>query len=161
MNKFLFCFLLAFQSWGQKLHHQTIASQGANVKIATDVAVSQSVGQVNGAIGNYRSAKVILGQGYIQSFGIAKSVATLANTISMIVYPNPIITAVNFKFSSDIGTSASFSLFDSRGRLVYTQQSEPVQNILTYDFSLLSEGVYFAKIETSNYTFSTKIIKSK
>lgn len=161
MNKFLFCSLLAFQCWGQKLHHQVIASQGANVKIATNLAVSQSVGQANGAIGNYKNAKLILGQGYIQSFGIAKVSAPSRSTISMMVYPNPIIELATFKFSSSIGLSATLYLFDNRGRLIYNHQSEPLQNMLTYDFSFLAEGVYFAKIQTSTHTFSTKIIKSK
>jgi hypothetical protein len=77
------------------------------------------------------------------------------------MYPNPVTESANFQFSSDIGTTATLYVFDSRGRLVFNQQGEPKQNILTYDLSLLSEGVYFATIETSNYTFSTKIIKTK
>ncbi len=51
MYKFLFCFLLASVSWGQKLHHQVIASQGINAKIANGIIISQSLGQVNAAVG--------------------------------------------------------------------------------------------------------------
>ena len=161
MYKFLFCFLLASVSWGQKLHHQVIASQGINTKISNGMIVSQSVGQANAAVGNFKNPKMIIGQGYIQSFGIAKNTSPIQDVVSMLVYPNPIIDTVNFQFSSDIGTTATLYVFDSRGRLVFNQQGEPKQNILTYDLSLLSEGVYFATIETSNYTFSTKIIKTK
>ena len=157
----IFCFLLASVSYGQKPHHQAIASQGINTKITNGIIVSQSVGQVNAAVGNYKNAKLIIGQGYIQSFGVAKNTSPIQEAVSIIVYPNPVIDIAHFQFSSDIGTTATLHLFDSRGRLIYNQQGEPQQNNLTYDLSLLSEGVYFATIETSNYTFSTKIIKTK
>ena len=161
MYKILFCFLLASVSWGQKLHHQVIATQGINTKIINGIIISQSVGQVNAAVGNFKNPKLIVGQGYIQSFGIAKSASPIKEVVSMLVYPNPVSDIANFQFSSDIGTTATLYVFDSRGRLVFNQQGEPKQNILTHDLSLLSEGVYFATIETSNYTFSTKIIKTK
>lgn len=79
----------------------------------------------------------------------------------MIEYPNPVLDVANFQFSSSVGTIATLYLFDSRGRLVYSKEVELTQNNFTIDFSMVSEGVYFAKIETSHYTFSTKIIKSK
>jgi hypothetical protein len=148
-------------SWGQKLHHQVIATQGINTKITNGLIISQSVGQVNAAVGNFKNPKLIVGQGYIQSFGIAKSTSPIQEVVSMTVYPNPVIDIANFQFSSEIGTISTLHLFDSRGRLVFNQQGEPKQNILTHDLSQLSEGVYFATIETSNYTFSTKIIKTK
>lgn len=161
MYKFLFCLLLGSVCWGQKLHHQTIASQGGNSKIANGITVSQSIGQVNVAVGNYRNSKLIIGQGYIQSFGIAKSTLPIRKIVTMMVYPNPVVDIANFKFSSEIVTSANFYLFDSRGRLVYSKEAELTQSNFAIDLSIISEGVYFAKIETSNYTFSTKIIKSK
>lgn len=161
MYKFLFCFLLASLSWGQRLHHQVIASQGINTKISNGMIVSQSVGQVNAAVGNFKNPKTIIGQGYIQSFGIAKNTSPIQEVVSMLVYPNPVTDIANFQFSSDIGTTATLHVFDSRGRLVFNQQGEPKQNILTHDLSQLSEGVYFAKIETSNHTFSTKIMMTK
>jgi hypothetical protein len=161
MYKILFCFLLASVSWGQKLHHQVIATQGINTKIINGIIISQSVGQVNAAVGNFKNPKLIVGQGYIQSFGIAKISSPILEVVSMRIYPNPVSGNVNFQFSSDIGTTATLYVFDSRGRLVFNQQGDPKQNILTHDLSQLSEGVYFAKIETSNHTFSTKIIKTK
>lgn len=161
MYKFLFCLLLGSVCWGQKLHHQTIASQGGNSKIANGITVSQSVGQVNAAVGNYKNPQLIIGQGYIQSFGIAKSTSPIREIVAMMVYPNPVIDIANFQFSSTIGTSVNFYLFDSRGRLVYSKEAGLTQNNFAIDLSMVSEGVYFAKIETSNYTFSTKILKSK
>jgi hypothetical protein len=161
MYKFIFCFLLTSASWGQRIHHQVVASQGINTKINNGMIVSQSIGQVNAAVGNFKNLKIIIGQGYIQSFGIAKISSPILEVVSMRIYPNPVSGNVNFQFSSDIGTTATLYVFDSRGRLVFNQQGDPKQNILTHDLSQLSEGVYFAKIETSNHTFSTKIIKTK
>lgn len=161
MYKFLFCLLLGSVCWGQKLHHQTIASQGINSKITNGIIVSQSVGQVNAGVGNFKTPKIIIGQGYIQSFGITKSTLTIRDIITIMVYPNPVIDIANFKFSSEIGTTAKLDLFDSRGRLIIHHLVESKNKSFTYDLSVLSEGVYFAKIETINQTFSTKIFKSK
>lgn len=148
-------------SFGQKLHHQVVSSQGVSVKISNGFRVLQSVGQVNSVTGNYKTGNLMIGQGYIQSLGTVEKIIPIQNAISMIVYPNPILDSVTFKFSSDIGASATLYLFDSRGRLIYHQLGEPQQNILKYDISQIAEGVYFAKIETKNYIFTTKIIKIK
>jgi Secretion system C-terminal sorting domain len=161
MCKFLFSFLIASACWGQKIHHQAIASQGINTKITNGMKVSQSVGQVNAAVGNYKNSKLFIGQGYIQSYGIAKNNLTIQEVITMLIYPNPVMDIVNFKFSSEIGTIVTLDLFDNRGRLIIHQQVEPNDNSFTYDLSELAQGVYFAKIETTNQTFSTKILKSK
>ena len=161
MYKFLFCLLITSYSWGQKLHHQSIASQGVNSKITNGMTVSQSIGQVNAAVGNFKNPKLIIGQGYIQSFGIAKSTLPILEIVTMMVYPNPVVDIANFKFSSEIGMIATFDLFDNRGRLIVHQLVGPKNNSFKYDLSMLSEGVYFAMIETTNQTFSTKIFKSK
>jgi hypothetical protein len=161
MYKFLFCLLITSYSWGQKLHHQSIASQGINSKITNGMIISQSVGQVNASVGNFKNPKLIIGQGYIQSFGIAKSTLTIREIVTIKVYPNPVVDIANFKFSSEIGTIVTLDLFDSRGRLIIHQLVAPKDNSFTYDLSELAQGVYFAKIETTNQTFSTKIFKSK
>ena len=161
MYKFLFCFLFTTLCWSQKLHHQTIASQGINSKITNGMIVSQSVGQINAAVGNFKNPKLIIGQGYIQSFGIAKSTFPIREIVTMMVYPNPVVDIANFEFSSEIGMIATLDLYDNRGRLIIHQIIDPKNNSFTYNLSMLSEGVYFAKIETTNQTFSTKIFKSK
>lgn len=161
MFKFFLCFFIAVQCWSQKIHHQVIATQGANSKIANGMIVSQSVGQVNASIGNFKNSKLIIGQGYIQSFGIVKNTSPIKEEVSMVEYPNPVIDLANFQFSSLIGTTVDFSLFDSRGRLVYNKKVELIENYFAIDLSMVSEGLYFAKIAATNYTFSTKILKSK
>jgi hypothetical protein len=62
MFKFLLFFFLAVQCWGQKLHHQVIATQGINTKISNGIIISQSVGQVNAAVGNFKNPKLIVGK---------------------------------------------------------------------------------------------------
>ncbi len=161
MYKFIFCFFLSFTSWSQKLHHQIITSQGISSQSTNDIIVLQSVGQVNAVIGNFINSKLIIQQGYIQSPNRIKNNSLFKEAGLMIVYPNPIINNVIFKFSHEISDNAVLYLFDSTGKLAYQQLTEPKENSFTYDLSLISEGVYFAKIETSKHTFSTKIIKTK
>ncbi|WP_310595688.1 T9SS type A sorting domain-containing protein [Flavobacterium sp.] len=161
MHKTILFIFFCCSCWSQKLHHQVISAQGANLKIANGMFVSQSIGQVNSSIGNFKNPKLIIGQGYIQSFAIASTSVPTQKSVTVIVYPNPVYEIVNFKFSSPIGTSTTLYLFDSRGRLVFSQRDEFIQDILSVNVSSLSEGVYFAKITSSIYTFSTKIIKSK
>lgn len=160
MYKYLFVLLFSLVCCGQKLHHQAIASQGFTTKIGNGIVVSQSVGQ-SSVIGTYKSGKLIIGQGYIQSIGVAKNPSSVTNSVSMIEYPNPVLDFANFQFSSSIGTTVDFYLFDVRGRLVYGKEAALTQNNFAIDLSMVSEGVYFVKIETPHYTFSTKIIKSK
>lgn len=161
MKKILFFFFLILNySFAQRLHHQMISSQGTNVKLGNRLIVLQSVGQCSN-IGNYRNSKLVIGQGFIQSFAVSKNPVPYSNSVSVIVYPNPVLDVANFQFSSSIGTIANLYLFDSRGRLVYSKEVTLAQNNFMIDLSMVSEGVYLTKIETPNYIFSTKIIKSK
>jgi hypothetical protein len=153
---FLFCCL---SSYGQKLHHQAITSQGANVPLANNTIVSQSIGQ-SGSIGNFRTKTVVVGQGYIQSLGVVKFSNPLPNTLSVAVYPNPVIDVATFKFSSNLESTLAINFFDARGRLVYKHKVQVNQNYLSISLSALSAGIYFVKFETPNTTFSTKLLKS-
>lgn len=157
---FLFLFFCT-SSWSQKVHHQVISSQGVTERLSNGMIVAQSIGQANAAIGNYKNTSISIGQGYIQSYGKAKFTSPTKTVVSVVTYPNPAVDNVNFKFSSNVGSDATFSLFDSRGRLVLSQKKEIVQETATISLSVLAEGVYFAKVETKDYNFSSKILISK
>lgn len=162
MRKIIFLCIISIQfSFSQKLHHQVVASQGGIYNISNGFRILQSVGQVNAMIGNYKIANLVIGQGYIQSFALGSNSLPIQNPISMILYPNPVIDKITFTFSSNIGEKAQLYLFDSRGRLIYSHLAELYQNSSKYDLSNIAEGVYFAKIETSNHIFSTKLIKTQ
>jgi len=74
------------------------------------------------------------------------------NSISVI--PNPVINVTTIKAKSNI---KSIELYDMQGRIVQTKIVNT--NILNFDMSLLSNGVYFLKIKTENGTNIEKMIK--
>jgi formaldehyde-activating enzyme involved in methanogenesis len=147
--------------WSQQLHHQTISSQGGNHKLVNGTIVSQSVGQINSTIGNYKNSTLKVGQGFIQSFARSKATAPVQSVVEVTVYPNPVVDIVNFQFSSNIGKSITFDLFDARGRLVLHQKQEITNDLFTTSLATVAEGVYFVKIQTPTHTLSTKLFKSK
>lgn len=162
MKKFIFFFFLSFYfSFAQRLHHQTISSQGGSFKLSNGALVAQSVGQSSMALGNYKGTKTVIGQGFIQGFSKSFSGSVIPTPSTVVAYPIPTDDVINFRFSISLSSSIVVSFFDTRGRLVLTQKGDPIQNVFTMSIASLSEGVYFTKIESSNYIFSTKIIKSR
>jgi hypothetical protein len=159
MYKNLLFLLCCLSGYGQKLHHQAVTAQGANVALANKTIVSQSIGQ-SSSIGYFRTKSVVVGQGYIQSLGFVNFSSPLPNAISVAVFPNPVIDVATFKFSSNLDAMVSINFFDARGRLVYTHKAQVYQNYISVSLSALSQGVYFVKFETLNTTFSTKLLKS-
>jgi hypothetical protein len=161
MYKIIILFFICATAWSQKIQRQVISTQGATKKVGNGMVIAQSVGQSNAAIGNFRNTNLIMGQGYIQSYAKPKFNTPTKSLVSVIVYPNPVVDNANFKFSTNVGTTALIQLFDSRGRLVFSQQ-QPIENEeAAVSLAPLSEGVYFTKIETKDAIFSTKILKSK
>lgn len=162
MNKYLFFLFLSMSCLGQKLHHQMISAQGANVKLSNKMVVLQSVGQLS-AIGNYSGAKIIVGQGYIQSFSKSNKAAAevIPDVQTVTVFPNPVKDIAHFQFSSEISSPMDVMVFDDRGRLILRQQAEPQQNEVSVELSSLAEGLYIVKLETTTNIYTAKILKSK
>lgn len=150
--------LLGSTVFAQKLHHQMIASQGINAKLSNGMKVNQSVGQQS-AIGNYSSSKGIVGQGYIQSMVSVSKTNTVAVAITAVVYPNPFSDVLNFKFSAPIKGNVQVTIFDVRGRLIYSKETIPISNGVTLSELYFSEGTYFVKLEAEDVIYSSQIIK--
>lgn len=161
MHRFILFLFICTSAWSQKIHRQVVSSQGITQKLPNGMIVAQSIGQANAAIGNFKNNTMAIGQGYIQSYGKAKFTSPTKVSITVVAYPNPVVDQVNFKFSSNVGTTATISLFDNRGRLIHSEQQAIDQEVASLSLAVLAEGVYFAKIETKDYQFSTKILKSK
>jgi formaldehyde-activating enzyme involved in methanogenesis len=161
MCRIIFLLLVFSSSWSQKLHHQVIATQGGTTTLTNGVQVVQSIGQVNSTIGNRSFSKFTVGQGFIQSFARSKATAPVQSVVEVTVYPNPVVDIVNFQFSSNIGKSITFDLFDARGRLVLHQKQEIINDLFTTSLATVAEGVYFVKIQTPTHILSTKLLKSK
>jgi hypothetical protein len=144
----------------QKIHHQMIASQGSNVRLVNGMLVNQSVGQQS-PIGNYSNSKVIVGQGYIQSMVAKAKNKVVDKNSTAIVYQNPFVNELNFKFSTPVDELIKASFFDIQGRLIFSQEKHPINDVLILSELYFSEGTYFIKLETQNFIYSTQIIKTR
>ncbi len=157
--KVVFLFFFCSLMYGQKLHHQMLSAQGGVATTSKGVKVTQTIAQ-QGAIGTAATKKVILGQGFQQSK--ISNVQPIANdAITTLVYPNPVVDFVNFKFSLPVDGKIAVSIFDIHGRLLLFQEKEASDNILTINNLLLAAGEYFVKLDGNRYSFSTTILKSK
>jgi hypothetical protein len=136
-----------------------LSSQGTSSHASGGVIVRQTIGQQS-AIGNYRTIKTIVGQGFLQSETMKTAVAPVIS-ITTITYPNPFIDKVNFQFSSPISGPIIVALFDVSGRLVYYKEKISFDNTLTIDNLSLAQGEYFVKLSAKNFIYSTNLLKSK
>lgn len=149
---------MGYTVFAQKIHHQMIASQGINTKLSNGIKVKQSVGQQS-AIGTYSSSKAIVVQGYIQSMVSSSKTSPVITATTAVVYPNPFTDVLNFRFSSPIEGNVRATIFDVRGRLVYSKTTTPILNVVTISELYFSEGTYFVKIDAKDVIYSTQIIK--
>lgn len=136
-----------------------LSSQGASVVSSGRFFVRQTIGQQS-ITGNYKSGALIVGQGFLQSNKM-KAVYTPFVSIQTLTFPNPFVNKINFQFSSAIEGPIKIVLFDQLGRLVYSAEKNPINNILTIDNLFFPEGQYFASLTANNYTYTTNLLLSK
>ncbi len=159
MKLLLLVFLFSFSTlYSQELHHQMLSAQGTSKELSNGIYVSQTIGQQS-VIGNYTKDGKTYGQGYQQSVW-SKYISTNSNnTITTVTYPNPFISTINFQFSQAIKETISVSVFDIRGRLIFSQEKKASGNILTIDLPNLASSNYLVRLSTPNYTYYTQILK--
>ncbi len=75
-------------------------------------------------------------------------------TESFSVYPNLVKNVLNIVPKSDLKIE-SINLFDALWRQVFQENCEKA----TVDFTDISNGIYFLKLQTQSNTFTIKIIK--
>jgi hypothetical protein len=152
---FFFCSLM----YGQKLHHYMLSAHGGVATTPTGIKVTHTIAQ-QGVIGTSTTKKVILGQGFQQSK--ISNIQRIANdAITTLVYPNPVVDIVNFKFSAPVTGKIAVSIFDIHGRLILFQEKEAIDTTLTISNLLIASGEYVVKLEGNRYSFTTTILKSK
>lgn len=155
-----FAFIQLTSIYGQDLHHQMLSSQGSSQTLTNGLYVSQTIGQQS-VIGNYTVDGKTYGQGFQQSLWSKYISSSVNNTITTITYPNPFISSINFQFSQPIKETISVALFDVRGRLVYSENKNAIDNILTLELPLLARGNYLVRLTSNNYTYYTQILKQE
>jgi len=79
------------------------------------------------------------------------------------VYPNPTSSEMNFKFTIGKKNPTEFKIVDMTGQEVFSDKIENFTGTYetTFDFSNLSEGMYFFQINQDGKNFSEKIMYSK
>ena len=152
---FFFCSLM----YGQKLHHHMLSAHGGVATTPTGIKVTHTIAQ-QGVSGTSTTKKVILGQGFQQSK--ISNIQRIANdAITTLVYPNPVVDIVNFKFSAPVTGKIAISIFDIHGRLILFQEKEAIDTTLTISNLLIASGEYVVKLDGNRYSFTTTILKSK
>ena len=161
MRLLLLGFLLSFSSlYSQELHHQMLSSQGTSHTLSNGMYVSQTIGQQS-VIGNYTSDGKTYGQGFQQSVWSKYINTNSNNTITTVTYPNPFVSTINFQFSQALKEPIAVSVFDIRGRLIYTEQKQALGNILTLELPQLADSNYLVKLTATNYTYYAQILKQQ
>ncbi len=80
------------------------------------------------------------------------------------IYPNPFKEIFTLDYSVKSVTDVKIAIYDTYGQLITTLQNQSVSSgnhRLTYDASRLLPGIYYCKIETSDYTLVERIIHSR
>jgi hypothetical protein len=155
---YLFIFVTFTTVSAQQLHHQMLSAQGTSKALPNGMYVSQSIGQQS-VIGSQTVEGYSYGQGFQQSTWSKYINATTNTIITTVTYPNPFISTVNFQFSQVIKDNISVSIFDVRGRLVFTEEKKPNGNILTIELPNFATSNYLVKLSSINYTYYTQILK--
>lgn len=153
----LFFLILSFNSFSQTISRQMISSQGISTTLNNGVLFSQSIGQLS-VIGNYEG-EFNFHQGFQQSQWKYIIKSNKHSPISIITFPNPFISIINFKFSEQNLKPIEINIFDVTGRLVYFNTKSAINNLLTFDFQNLVSGTYFVRLKSFNYIHYSQIIK--
>lgn len=80
-------------------------------------------------------------------------------SISTIIYPNPVSNELNVLFSKITENQASINIYDVLGKLIYSQNQEILSNKATILIDWLSRGVYTISINTKSYSHKQLFIK--
>lgn len=148
----------SFHSFGQQIHHQTYAAQGAIVSLPSVGLIKQSIGQQS-VIGNFTGENIFVGQGFLQGNFAKKSISL--TSIEVLAYPNPFVSSINFQFSAAITTPIDIKLYDVVGRVVYAAKTSIENNLLSIDNLALPDGSYIISLKAQNLNYTTSLIKSK
>lgn len=150
--------LVTFNSFGQQIHHQTIATSGSIVSVPNIGIIKQSVGQQS-VIGNFFEGNIFVGQGFLQGDYANKAISL--TSIQVLTYPNPFLSTINFQFSAAVSTPIDIKFCDMIGRVVYTARTNIVNNTFSIDNLALPNGSYIVSLKAQNLNYTTSLIKTK
>lgn len=143
----------------QDLNRQMFSSQGKSIVLKSGTFVSQSIGQQS-MFGSFGNESFIMQQGFQHSSKSLYVKAVFFESISTLVYPNPVVDIVNFKFSSEVKGLIKMSILNFAGTQVYRGEKYAMGNILSVEsLAYLPTGVYMVYLSGLNYRYAAKLIK--
>ena len=156
--KYLIIFLFPAIVFSQELHHEMISSQGKNIELESGIYVTQSIGQqsMTGSVNN-SSSKII--QGYQQVYWNRLISTSVAPSINISYYPNPIVDIINFNFTNLPSDELGVMVFDYAGRNVMNRKINISDYKSKLNMSELPSGSYLIYLHNNKINFYTKIIK--
>ena len=81
------------------------------------------------------------------------------NNFEFEIYPNPVIDIVNLTFENNFENMFKVEIYDSLGRLSFTQNKSSTGNKLSLNISELERGIYILKLYNNNKISVQRIIK--
>jgi hypothetical protein len=75
------------------------------------------------------------------------------------LYPNPVIDVVNLTFESSFENSFKVEIYDTLGRLSFTQNKLSTANKLSFNISELERGIYIMKLYNNDKISVQRIFK--
>jgi hypothetical protein len=157
---FLLLFLIFQLGNSQILKKQTLANQGSShVVYANNKSyyILESIGQAS-IINTFSANNHLLRQGFLQPVSTSVFFKGSNASIKALIFPNPFLNQIEVRFDEPIIDVFNLVLYDVLGRIVMTQEYNPIQSI-TLDLFNLSAGSYFLKIQMRSKVLNAKIIK--
>ena len=173
--RLVFLLLLTLTVSAQKLHHQSISSQGLSLHSVNGLLVKQSVGQQS-VIGNSKANNLFLGQGFLQGKFTNFEMQPNVSLIETSVYPNPFESEINLSIYLDTPQNITVTLYNSVGQEMMvpviksgklhenTLKLELPDNLSsglyneTLNISGLNSGIYSINVKGKNALGTQKLI---
>ena len=152
-------FIFSSLIFSQELHHQMLSSQGGTSTTYNGIVVTQTVGQ-SSLTGNYSSGDFKINQGFQQS-NWARLITQneLEPFTDIQFYPNPVVSDINFLFSTPDLRNLNLKLFDTSGRNIFNKEGNASGSRIVFELNSISSGTYLLSLTNNQFKFYTRIIK--
>lgn len=155
-NKTLYLFIIMCVCFINAPAQQTVTTSGQTITSATG-NISYSIGQID-YITIENSFSVSQGVQQVYTKSAVTYIATLDKSITISVWPNPIVNTLFVKINNNAEAGFSYQIFSIEGQLIETKKIRSNNtSIDTHDYNT---GVYIISISHArNPTIRFKIIK--
>ena len=147
------CLLHSTLNYGQA-NRFTIAAQGNTAKSASNILVTQSIGQLS-VIGNQFNSEFKLSSGYQKPLFASSHSAFRSNSFK--VYPNPFDESITIQLQEK--DNFAVTIFELNGRVVFSRNTSFMDHETTINFTKLKPGLYIVQLTGENESMKSKIIK--